>query len=551
MRYIPFLALGLIPLGYFLFFTPKTQPSSDVHAQHHQHLSPVISSAIRELPPPVKYTGIGKSHWPIPTNPTSQAWFDQGINMLHAFWYVEAYRAFTAALKADPNNLMAYWGVAMSMPGVISEGHSERTTAIQKAYEEREKLPQKEQLFIELTFELVTGQHALALQKAEALYSKFSNDAEVVALVGYLLIFGNEAQNHLSRQILEKGLSDFPDHVGIIHYYIHLIEIKPDFEKAIPYAERLLVLAPNAAHLVHMPGHLYYKQGKYKEASAIYAKAYEVDRLYHNTQKVPFIDNTNYLHNLHYWAVSLAEANHLVEAKSIADRYANVIIKEGRESASGSYMVDYEGRMLPSLVYIRARQWKQAHQTIQHLLDTLAPDPQSHLARYIEAISFFTEGMNALDLNQQEKAQNAMSEMAARGASLLEVMKAKEGTAEYERLLRGMQLLQVMLLELKSWLINQEVQQPLKQSHFDQAFAWENQIGYQEPPRLLYPVAESLGYLHLKRKEWAAARQAFERALKIRPESGWILKGLLQVEEQIGTPATVQALKRRLEATFG
>ena len=49
-----------------------------------------------QLPPPVKMTGIGNSHIAIKASPEAQAWFDQGLSLLHDFWDYESARAFFA-----------------------------------------------------------------------------------------------------------------------------------------------------------------------------------------------------------------------------------------------------------------------------------------------------------------------------------------------------------------------------------------------------------------------------------------------------------------------
>src|SRR5262249_25263310 len=57
--------------------------------------------------------GIGVTRMPITTkNPEVQRWFDQGNALLHSFWDYEAERAFRWCLKLEPDNAMAYWGLA-------------------------------------------------------------------------------------------------------------------------------------------------------------------------------------------------------------------------------------------------------------------------------------------------------------------------------------------------------------------------------------------------------------------------------------------------------
>ena len=77
------------------------------HSQHGE----AFDTGPREKPWPID--GIGVAHFPITTkNPEVQRWFDQGNALLHSFWDYEAERAFRWCLKLEPDNAMAYWGLA-------------------------------------------------------------------------------------------------------------------------------------------------------------------------------------------------------------------------------------------------------------------------------------------------------------------------------------------------------------------------------------------------------------------------------------------------------
>ena len=65
-----------------------------------------------QLPAPVKMTGIGNSHIAIKASPEAQAWFDQGLSLLHDFWEYESAKAFEQGIRVDPNCAMCYWGLA-------------------------------------------------------------------------------------------------------------------------------------------------------------------------------------------------------------------------------------------------------------------------------------------------------------------------------------------------------------------------------------------------------------------------------------------------------
>ena len=72
----------------------------------------VTTLSLDTLPPPIFREALGKSHPPINTRSIeAQKWFDQGLNLLHDFWHIEAYRAFRQVIRLDSTCAMGYWGV--------------------------------------------------------------------------------------------------------------------------------------------------------------------------------------------------------------------------------------------------------------------------------------------------------------------------------------------------------------------------------------------------------------------------------------------------------
>ena len=65
-----------------------------------------------KLPVPVKMTGIGNGHISISASPEAQAWFDQGLNLMHDFWDYESAKAFEQGIRVDPQCAMCWWGIA-------------------------------------------------------------------------------------------------------------------------------------------------------------------------------------------------------------------------------------------------------------------------------------------------------------------------------------------------------------------------------------------------------------------------------------------------------
>lgn len=78
----------------------------------HMQASRVQNFYIHNLPAPNLMSGIGNSKMKIVTkSEKTQAYFNQGLNLLHDFWDFEAYRAFKEAIKHDSTAIMPYWGL--------------------------------------------------------------------------------------------------------------------------------------------------------------------------------------------------------------------------------------------------------------------------------------------------------------------------------------------------------------------------------------------------------------------------------------------------------
>ncbi len=112
-------SLQILSLLLFVVLSATAQTSSDnpnpaeTWKQGHSRHGEAYDVGPREKPSVID--GIGKVNFPITTkNPEAQQWFNQGIALLHSFWFFEAERSFRWALKLDPECGMCYWGLAQA-----------------------------------------------------------------------------------------------------------------------------------------------------------------------------------------------------------------------------------------------------------------------------------------------------------------------------------------------------------------------------------------------------------------------------------------------------
>jgi tetratricopeptide (TPR) repeat protein len=85
-----------------------------------------------------------------------------------------------------------------------------------------------------------------------------------------------------AKDILEKALKQggVNSHPGVLHLYIHLMEMSKTPEAALVPADHLRTLIPDAGHLIHMPSHLDILVGDYRRAIASNADACIADEKY-------------------------------------------------------------------------------------------------------------------------------------------------------------------------------------------------------------------------------------------------------------------------------
>ena len=111
-----------------------------------------------------------------------------------------------------------------------------------------------------------------------------------------------------AQAVLENGLEIAKKegivHPGLLHLYIHCMEMSKEPEKALEASCMLEDSAPEAGHLVHMPSHIYIQVGMYNEAVRCNQKAAVVDGKFAQLRGVCNFYSLYRLHDLHFlsWA---------------------------------------------------------------------------------------------------------------------------------------------------------------------------------------------------------------------------------------------------------
>ena len=216
----------------------------------------------------------------------AQTWFDRGLIWSFGFNHEESAECFQKALAADPACAMAYWGLAYALgPNYnkpwefFEESELDATVekthdAVVQAQKHADEATSVEKALIDALEYRYPKDHPANdwsiwnVRYADAMtsvYRRFPDDLDVAALsVDALMNLtpwklwdlstgepAPDARTLEAKGILERALSQEGGnrHPGLLHLYIHLMEMSATPEQALPMADNLRDLVPDAGHL--------------------------------------------------------------------------------------------------------------------------------------------------------------------------------------------------------------------------------------------------------------------------------------------------------------
>ena len=519
-------------------------------AQTHQHGPPEPARIhLAKLTPPQRIEGIGQAHIPITTKtPQAQVWFDQGLALLHCFWFYEAERAFEQAVRLDPDCAMCHWGLFQA---VDSNGdHEQGMAELARAKELARHATDREQRYIRASSEQQEkkGDDAdrVFIKEMEALGDRYPDDLQAKLFLAAQLIDGYDSHGDprpgalYGQALLRNLLRDYPDNAAANHYWIHAVEGSGHPEWALESAEKLGKLAPGSGHVVHMPGHIFYRIGDYERARQIFLEARRVDSEYMEKQHVSVRDDWNYAHNLSYLIADCAEEGRYREALQHAGELQG-LADNPDESDNPAFYILQIGSSSARLA-LRYGQWADA---IQHPMNFGVPDDKLGVAArgYRDGLVAYARGMQAAGAGDPDQAERQSDALDA----LLWRLSQERIDADQEKKVRDrvVKILGTASLDLRANLARGAQTQRL----FDQAIANERDLGYSEPPAYARPESESLGYALIRAAKYSEARDAFRKTLHERPKSGFALYGIALAWDREGNAVEAsQAYREFLEA---
>jgi tetratricopeptide (TPR) repeat protein len=514
------------------------------------------------------------------SSPDAQLWFDRGLVWTYSYNHEQAIECFQKALECDSNCAMAHWGVAyaigpnynfewwmmdpatkanalgtaydsahaaLALVDSVSAPERSLIEALKSRYPQRE--PIKEQ-------EPWNDDFAAAMKKA---YEAHPNDIEVATIYAESIlnqtpwkmwdIWNNTVAEGASTVEAQNVLEKFVDtsegrvHPGILHLYVHLMEMSPTPEKALVAGDCLRELVPDAGHLIHMPTHIDIQCGEYRDTLHWNLKGIEADlRIAEQQGRMNFY--TAYrVHNYHFAIYGAMFLGQYEPAMAAAEEMITEIPEELLKLESppmADFLESYNS--MKTHVQIRFGRWRD-------IIAEALPEDQELYCHTTASLHY-----------AKSVAHAALGEVEESEAERVKFMAARAKVPDSRHLHNNRC---IDLLDVAEQMLDGELE--YRKGNYDQAFdhlrkaiELEDALPYDEPWGWIQPVRHALGALMLEQGRVEEAEQAYREDLGlagdlpracIHPDNIWSLKGLDECLSRRGAGETPEAkiIRQRLE----
>lgn len=512
------------------------------------------------------------------TSPEAQLWFDRGLAWAYCFNPEEAVRCFEKAAQFDPDCAMAHWGIAFgSGPNYnkawrlfdfadMGKCITIATAALDRARiaAARNATPFERTLIDALgsrfpnaatkdpkEFDRVNRAYADAMRN---FYNQFSDDIDAAALFAdSLMCLSPRALWDLdtgepigpgtkeARVVLEDALprAGGDKHPVLNHLYIHLMEMSPYPEIALPAADRLRRLSVDGSHLAHMSTHIDNACGDWRRVIDSNLDAVAADERYFGREKeIGAWYNVYRAHNLMVGTYGAMMAGRSREALFMANRLKEILTPDLLKIPSPP-MADFleaHGTTLAH-VLIRFGRWDE-------ILNLEFPDDRK-LYCSTTAMIHYARGIAFAALRRIPEAEKAREEFIAAVATVPESR------------FNSIPVPEIQALKIAGKMLDGEIE--YRKGNFDVAFAHlreaialEDGLPYSDPPAWLQPVRHAYCALITEQGqlEEAAKQYRIELGLegtlgrrRIRPNNVWSLHGLYECLTKLGRHDEAKEIK--------
>lgn len=515
----------------------------------------ILISCNRQEAPENLASHLGEIHFQPSGNDEAQPHFQKGLLLLHSFEYDDAKKAFIQAQEADPDMAMAFWGEAMTYnhPLWRQQELEAGQEALKKLAETSEARQAKAGSDLEADLmaaaEILYGNGEKTVRDSayaaemEALHEKYPDNHEVAAFYALSLLgavpVGRDYEVYgLGAQIAKSILKENPNHPGALHYLIHAYDDPQHAAMAIQAANSYAKVAPDAAHALHMPSHIYVAMGMWDEVVRSNIASYEasVSRM----NRLGLDNDARSYHAFAWLLYGHLQKGQLEEAKEIMRKMIQYT-EELPSTRARSYLMEMKGNYL-----VETGDWEGEFANAPVDVEDLNIVDQG-IQKLVEGIKVFRQkdqaALENLIQDLEDRRQTASLQLSDEGTPLCSAGNTGGGKANS----LDIEQVQVMELELRALYARLLDKPEMANQLFREATALEMDSDYAYgPPVIVYPSFELYGEWLLEQGKAEEAMTQFDQSLERGPRRVKALRGKLLAAKQLKDENLVKELEDTL-----
>jgi tetratricopeptide (TPR) repeat protein len=287
---------------------------------------------------------------------------------------------------------------------------------------------------------------------------------------------------------------------------------------------------PGAGHLVHMPSHIWYRLGRWRESLDANARAAAADEAIVDQGGASLLySEAYYAHNVHFLMVSALTGGDGGTAVEAAKKLSGIVSERAQ-------------REVPWTQPITAAPYN-VHAVFSKPEEVLVlPEPKGDFP-FVKAAWHYARGVALARLGRADEARLEAGAIDA-------LAKRPEIMALPDAGVPGPDVLSIAVHEIEARIAQNAGDQAQAAGLFAEAATIQDGLPYMEPPYWYYPVHQSLGAALMAQGKPAEAALAFREALQRSPNNGWAAAGLLRAAEAQGDQATIEEAKSLMQKNW-
>ena len=510
----------------------------------------------------------------------AQTWFDRGLAWTYGFNHEEAVSCFRRATEVDPECAMAHWGISYALGPNYNkpwDAFDERDAAVSlaQAYDSVKIASVKSGGCTNAEIDLIEALRARYPSREPAadmspwndayaaamrrVHQEHPEDTDIEALFAEALMnrtpwalwdlktgeVADGADTLEARDVLEKAANRLAEsgnspHPGILHMYIHLMEMSQTPELALDAADSLRGLVPDSGHLQHMATHIDSICGDYVNVVRSNNEAVRADRRYLEKKGALNFYTLYRCHNLHFKAYGAMFLGQCRTAINASEELISTLPEE-LLAVESPPMADWVEAFIPikQHVLIRFGRW-------QEILQQPLPE-NTDLYCVTNAMMLYARTIAYASLSNSQAARREA-----------EAFEDAVRFVPESRCLFNNSCLDILAIA-KAMMLGEIL---YREGSFERAFTelrraieMEDNLPYDEPWGWMQPVRHALGALLIERGRLEEACEVYRTDLGLNtklsrpcqhPDNIWSLAGYHECLTRLGHSDMAKQIEQRL-----